>query len=239
VEAVAAVVFDFDGTLVDSAGLKRSGYRAGLAAVGLDATPAAWAAYDQHRFTNRRELLRRCFFDLTGAEPSVEDWERLCAGYTGHVTTHPEQVLVFPGLARFAERLVGIPLFVSSNAPMVEVESTCERLGLRRHFVAVFGHPLAKDDVIRDVAATLSAEVRNVVYVGDHPGDQEIAARAGARFVHLDPPGEFVEAVRTPSMRSLETLADFLLRDSTSSGDSTLGGPAASPAVSQDGRWEQ
>ena len=209
-EAIAAIVFDFDGTLVDSAGLKRAGYSAGLAAVGLAGTSEAWVAYDRHRFSNRRTLLVRCFTELTGSEPSTREREDLCRGYTEHVTSHPEEIRLFPGLARFAHRAHGLPLYVASNAPMSEIEMTCQRLGLRKWFAGIYGHPKTKESAIRQVAADHGAELSAILYVGDHPGDLELADSIGTRFIHLDPPGEFLEDVAAPSVRSLDALGDRL-----------------------------
>jgi len=209
-QQLVAVVFDFDGTLVSSAALKREGYRAALAAVGVEANAEAWLAYDQHRFLNRRLLLARCYADLTGSTPGPEEAQLLVSGYTDHVVAHPERVQVFPGIDQFAERSAGTPLFISSNAPMDEIGETCERLGFRTHFAGVFGHPISKADAISTIAHDLSAAVRSVLFVGDHPGDQAVAHAVGSAFVHLDPPGEFLDEVPGPSLRSLQELADLL-----------------------------
>lgn len=208
--AFGAVVFDFDGTLVDSASLKRAGYRAGMAAVGIPETPEIWAAYDRHRFSNRRVLLAACFTDVCGTEPTAEQAQLLVAGYTDHVLAHPEQVHVLPGIERFACRSGGMPLYVSSNAPGEEVLATCQGLGIIAYFRQVFGFPLSKVTAISQVANSNGIAVGEVLYVGDHPGDEELAASVGAQFVHLDPTGEFRDEVSSRSTRSLDELGDLL-----------------------------
>lgn len=207
---VAAVVFDFDGTLIDSAALKRAGYRAGMAAVGITDTPEMWAAYDLHRFSNRRILLSACFTDIFGREPASEQAQLLYVAYTDHVTSHPEQVQVFPGIARFHERGGSTPLFISSNAPMDEVRTTCEWFGFRKYFTDILGYPISKAEAIVSISVRIGADVGAVLYVGDHPGDCHLAASVGARFLHLDPPGEFLSDVPGNSLRSLDELGDVL-----------------------------
>lgn len=178
-----AILFDWDGTLVDSLGPL---YQANLAVMRAFGLP-----YDEatHRATYEPDW-RRMYGRLGVAEDRLDEAnERWHAAYAEGSTT-----ALFPGTAEALERLVatGIRLGVVTAGERSVVAPQIHRLGLDGQFdVAVFGddHPVHKPDPapLRAALATLGLADRPAAaaYVGDYTDDMRMARAVGTRAIGI------------------------------------------------------
>ena len=200
---MARIVFDLDGTLVDSAPDIHAIANAVLAEEGLAPITFAQA---RSFIGNGAPVFVRRLREARGV-PDAEQPRLLAAfiaRYEGAVTlTAP-----YPGVAGALEALAGNghALGLCTNKPIGPARSVLAHFGLDRHLAAVVGGdslPVHKPDpaLLQAVFAALGDGA--CLYVGDSEVDAETAARAGVPFVL------FTEGYRKSPVDALPHTAAF------------------------------
>ena len=183
-----AVVFDFDGTLVDSAPAK---YRAFFQIFpGDDAAQRIVADVlrldpdgSRHRVIPRMgALMREAGIALSGSD------ESRIAAYGEAVLA---AVAACPALPRAEEALKlarrSGKVHVSSNTPQAPLHDLLARRGWLALIDGVHGWPSRKSDTLRAVVAQCGGVAARVLTVGDGPSDEEAAREVGCPFVRVAP----------------------------------------------------
>lgn len=180
---LSIIVFDLDGTLVTTSGIKKGAYLHAMSRFGGGAVDQHERAYAKHGTVNRVEQLRRSFAEVNGHLPDDETSERLVAAYTEYCQERENEVELFPGFLAFHhEVLYRFPLAVASNAPYQDVLDTCVRLGIAAFFDGLYGHPTSKAAALSDFAVRKGVTPAEILYVGDRVEDGYAAQEAGTRF---------------------------------------------------------
>lgn len=185
--AESPVVFDLDGTLIDS--------RADLAAAvdrlraELELPPLSRAEVVAQVGRGARDLVRRCL-------PQDVDGAPFEAAFLRFRNLYDEACLVetrlYPGLARLLENLAkDRPLAILTNKPEGTSRKILVGLGVAELFREIVGgDTLAarKPDPVglHHLAARLAWPIRELTLVGDSAIDQATAHAAGARFVFVE-----------------------------------------------------
>jgi phosphoglycolate phosphatase len=180
---IRALIFDLDGTLIDSrADIARSANRA-LAALGFDELPIE--TLSEFVGDGASKLLERAA-RIGPEDPRVAALLRV---FLDEYAAHPVvTTTVFPGAREALEALSALPLALCTNKPRVTTELVLRALDLERHFRAVVAGddlPRRKPDPlpISHLAERLGVPVEHVLVVGDGAQDIEAGRAAGARTV--------------------------------------------------------
>jgi phosphoglycolate phosphatase len=181
---VRAVVFDLDGTLVDSRLDLAEAVNRARADLGLPALEVA--AVVGMVGEGARNLVRRAL----GGAPEPELLERAFAAFLRHYErVCLDRTRPFPGVDGLVRRLAARrPLAVLTNKPERFSRRIVDGLGWSDQFVELVGGDSLssrKPDPagLRHVAARLALPVENLLLVGDSRIDAETASAAGAGLV--------------------------------------------------------
>ncbi len=184
----AAVVFDLDGTLVDTAPDLHAHLNEVLAEQGR---PGLELAEIRPMIGDgARALLERSLRASGGLPPGL-DLERLFAEFLRRYTAAPARFGgAFPGVVAVLEELTaaGVRLGVCTNKPQAPTDRLLAALELDRFFAAVIGGDalaVRKPDAghLRTVLARLGVEAPRAVLVGDSQTDLLTARAAGVPCV--------------------------------------------------------
>jgi len=179
------VVFDLDGTLVDSAPDLHAALNRLLAAEGRP--PVTLDAVKTMVGDGVGKLVERGF-QATGEVPPAPDLEaavqRFTADYEQNAT---ELTSVYPGAREALSRLhgAGLPLGLCTNKPQLATETLLDHLDLARYMKAVVGGDavagVRKPDPrhVLAVLDRLGVAARDAVLIGDSPADIGGAIAAG------------------------------------------------------------
>lgn len=167
------LVFDLDGTLIDSAPDISASLRRVLARMGREPIPheRVVAAIG----SGVRKLIER-----TTTPPHEPVVEAFLAEYSAHLL---EETRLFPGVEETLSKLPGRKI-VLSNKPERMSRRVVEGLAIARHFEAVYGgdsFPARKPDAACFRAAV--GEARRVLVIGDSGVDLQTARNGGAAMV--------------------------------------------------------
>ncbi|HET9959665.1 MAG TPA: HAD-IA family hydrolase [Polyangiaceae bacterium] len=184
-EAVRGIVFDLDGTLIDSRADIARAARHALLAFGFADLPDE----EIHGYVGdgARKLLARA------ARVELDDsrMNALYAAFIEYYAAHPVDYTEFCPGAREALALdYGVPLALCTNKPRVTTACILRELGISERFaVVVAGDDLAKNKPdplpLLHIAERLEAAPQRLVMVGDGAQDVGCGRAAGARTIGL------------------------------------------------------
>jgi phosphoglycolate phosphatase len=177
---VRLVVYDLDGTLVDTLEDITASANAMLAALGEPAIGAG----EVRRYIGRGlpELIRQCL--------KTDDPDRLKAGARAYKTHYREHLLdrsrLYPGADMVLRRFTGRRQAVLTNKPNPFTRELLRGLGIEQYFADVIAGDSAfpkKPDpqALESLMAAHGAPGQATLFIGDSPIDVETGRRAGAR----------------------------------------------------------
>ena len=183
--SAAAVIFDLDGTLVDSEPHYYEAGRRALAEHGV--TDFTWQGHIRFVGVGSREIMETLCAEYDIAAPVeqlLEEKNRIYLQLAAHSTP------VFPGMRRLVEQLHGAayPLAVASGSLRATVDAVLEGAGLAdllpvRVSAEEVAHGKPEPDVFLEAARRLGVPPRRCVVLEDAPPGAEAAHRAGMRCV--------------------------------------------------------
>lgn len=181
------VVFDLDGTLIDSIGdIASSANQSLVEAYGESArlSPEVVRGFVGH---GARQLIERC---VGAAQKPAADvarvFERFLTIYGSRLT---ETTRLYPGMSEALDRIESSSrLAVLTNKPGAMSRTIVRDLGLAARFIAVVGGddlPSKKPDPegLLKIAAEAGVRPEETALVGDSGVDVQTARRAGARSI--------------------------------------------------------
>ncbi|MBT8408050.1 MAG: phosphoglycolate phosphatase [Alphaproteobacteria bacterium] len=186
-----AIIFDLDGTLVDSAPDIHAAANRMLA--GLGAGPLDLETVTHFIGNGIEVLVRRCVEHLqldlaeTEIKSAVRDFSALYAADVATLTRP------YPGARALLATLVDrrIPIGLCTNKPEAPARDILKRMSLASFFGVVVGGdtlPCRKPDPapLLHTAAQLGAHPAQTLYVGDSGIDYQTAQRAGVPFAFFE-----------------------------------------------------
>jgi len=181
-EGVEAVVFDFDGTLVDSFPLIFAGFAHAFHFVHK--REPSQAELDAMLGPTETVAIRRLSSDVTIGEQAV------AAFFTFFQQHHSEYCAMDPAIAAMLKLLathaVPVAIFSGRSERCLRLSAEC-MFGSERFPVLIGGDSVARTkpapDGLLKAAEHLRVDVADIIYVGDTDGDVALAKSAGARSV--------------------------------------------------------
>lgn len=188
---ISAVLFDFDGTLVESLDVKITAFSTLYARYGADVERAAVAHYRANTGVSRLKRIRHCHEHILGEVPSDELVHELGKQFGAMVEHKVVMSPWVPGARDFLERhYETMNLFITSATPHAELQRIVAEREMGRYFQDVFGSPPDKMALIQTIVTARDFDRQAVVMVGDGRADYDAAVANGVRFVGRVPPGD-------------------------------------------------
>jgi phosphoglycolate phosphatase-like HAD superfamily hydrolase len=180
-----AVVFDYDGTLIDSKQVKVRNYREAIRGIfsppeGMrkDIEESCLRTMGANRFVQLEDTLR--ILGMKASEQQRENWSRLYSALN-HKTI--PSVAEFPSVRRLLSRLEesGYSLFAASGILEEEFLNELARRGLSHFFLEAKGGD--KEAFLRSL---MERGFEPILFVGDTIYDQRTAEQVGVSFFRID-----------------------------------------------------
>jgi phosphoglycolate phosphatase len=185
------IVFDLDGTLVDSAPDLVDSLNAILARDGIAPLPLERA----RKFVGRGgRVLIRLGYEAQGVELNDTRLETLFAAYLTHYEAHiADRTLPYPGAVAALDRLAqaGHRLAICTNKYEKPAKLLLRELGLTERFAAIVGadtFPVSKPNgaVLRLTVERAGGDPTRAIMVGDTATDVTAARNAGLPVIGVD-----------------------------------------------------
>jgi phosphoglycolate phosphatase-like HAD superfamily hydrolase len=214
---IRCVVFDFDGTLVDSNDIKRQTFFEIVrswdpAGDVVSEVIERWPAANRYEKTYRIAEGLSCK-ELLPLTSSVDEWAtRLADEYTTQCERAIAACAEMPGATQALDELSdkGLLLFINSATPVEPLRRLLELRDWERYFRAVYGAEASKADNLRHIALDTGVEPDEIIHVGDQFDDLQGAAQFGCHFVAMAAcnagPASRESALKVKDLRELSAL---------------------------------
>lgn len=187
---IRAVVFDFDGVILESAEVKTDAFVELYADHGADVIERVRRHHLANLGISRFKKFAWIAENVLGQPLSDDDSAGLGDRFSELVLAKVLAAPFVPGaeaaLAALGE--LGLPMFVASGTPIDELQLIVERRGLAPVFREVHGTPREKPDVLRELLAGLALAPDQLLFIGDGMSDYKAARAAGVEFLARDTP---------------------------------------------------
>lgn len=185
--AIKIIVFDFDGTLIDSNRLKYDAFFELFAddQNHVDTIRKVLAdKKEQSRFVIIEEILRRLGHQQT--DGLKEKLNHLAARYNDLAVTGAKACPELPGADAVLRSLNRrYRLYLSSTTPEEPLKEIVEFRGWTRLFEDVFGYPRRKVETIQQIFDLEKVTQSEVLVVGDGESDRQSALENGCYFTQV------------------------------------------------------
>jgi len=180
-----AIIFDFDGVVVESGDIKTQAFADLYRSHGETVVAAVVQYHRLHGGMSRYQKFRYFQQHLLGKPPLTPDEEQeLDRQFSELVVEAIVTGEAVPGANEFIrQQAARIPLFVASGTPETELNSIVTRRGLAPYFTGVRGSPTSKQALIADILSIHALIPERVLMIGDALIDYQSAQSNGVAFL--------------------------------------------------------
>lgn len=179
-----AIVFDFDGVLVESVDIKTRAFAELYRPYGEAIVSQVVDYHLAHGGVSRYEKFHYFHEKLLNTPLPSEKEEQLAENFSQLVM---EAVVKAPWVTGAKDFLIAwhdrIPLFVASGTPEEELKQIIARRGMSQFFRAVRGAPTTKGQILSEIIKASGYDAGRILMVGDAMSDYEGAEFVGAAFL--------------------------------------------------------
>jgi len=178
-----AVIFDFDGTILESMDVKTKAFTV-LFKDYPEKINEIVALHTSRGGMSRFEKFEKIHSDILNEPLSEEKKQELSRQFSQLVYQGVLNSPFVEGAKEFLEKYhQNIPFFIASGTPDGEIRSLVKEGGLGKYFRDVFGSPARKSEIIKNILRDFHFQPQEVIFVGDAIDDFEGAKEAGVKFI--------------------------------------------------------
>ena len=181
---IKAIIFDFDGVLVESMDIKTKAFAKLFEHEGEDIVKKVVSYHMNNAGVSRYEKFRYIYKEILKRFLSDEEFEMLCKKFAASVMDGVIKAPYVEGAREFLENYSEeYRCFVVSATPQEEIEEIILRRGIRHFFKAVYGAPTRKTEAVRDILVEEGINTAEALYVGDALSDSNAAKDNCVNFI--------------------------------------------------------
>ena len=183
---VKCVVFDFDGTLVESNEIKRrTFYEVTKNLVDADILLDKILSYPDSG--DRYDIFDTLIIELKLDREVFVSASKLSDSYTKICEYEISRAPEIKGAVKTIKELrsLGVKIFISSATPEITLQKIIDMRGWKDMINMALGSPDSKIDHLQTILTKNKYSISEVVYVGDSEIDRDAALLVGCRFVGI------------------------------------------------------
>ena len=194
VNSKSYLVFDFDGVILDSVGIKADAFASLYAEYGSDVVANVVSYHEKNGGMSRFEKFDYYHNKLLGCQISDSEIDILDIKFSKMVLDRILTAKEIKGAITFLERSVkdGKTCVINSATPEGELRSIVKQRRFAKYFDLVLGSPLTKVQNLSKIKSKINCEYSEMIFFGDAVSDFEAARLAGVDFVGVGEAGSIL-----------------------------------------------
>ena len=180
---IKAVIFDFDGVVLDSAHIKTQAFR-DLFKRYPEHLDEIVEYHIQNQGISRFDKFRFIYDEILELTLTKDLEKKLDENFTNLILNgilNADEILGFKEFVEFLD-LKKTATFVASGTPQVELEMIINRRSFDHTFREIWGSPNHKTIVIKDILKRYNLRPDEVLFLGDAKSDYVAALESGVTF---------------------------------------------------------
>lgn len=188
-----ALLFDFDGVILDSMPVRDQGFREVLSDYPQEQVEALVEFHHRNGGLSRYVKLRH-FFEKMRHEPVTEHKiQELSTDFSKIMRELlTDKSLLIADTCTYLQTLAtgqcDTQLYIVSGSDQQELQFLCQKLGIDHYFQGIYGSPTAKVENVTQIIQKINLTVDQVALIGDAHNDFEAATANGIHFYGYNNP---------------------------------------------------
>jgi phosphoglycolate phosphatase-like HAD superfamily hydrolase len=206
-----AIVFDMDGTLVDSKQTKAWAFGKLYEAYGNEIVEQVVEWHTQHEGISRFVKFKHWQETLLNQPYTEALGESLSNAFSQLVVDAVVKTSYIQGAQTFLQEYYQqLPLFVASGTPDLELKDIVNRRGMGHYFQKIYGSPMTKEEILNTIIVDNGWMPERVLMVGDALADWEGADAVGAEFLGIQTSEQGLLSGKGILLENLENMSQYL-----------------------------
>lgn len=182
-DSLKAIVFDFDGTLIESNELKRQIF---FDIFDNKFHPQITKTLNENKDLSRFELIKKILIKINCKKISA-NLDEYTSRYSDNLINQISVITVDSNLYKNLENLKSrYKIYLSSLTYKNDLPVILKNLKLDKYFENVYGYPQKKEVTLKNIITRLSLSPSEVMVVGDGESDRISAKINNCHFFHIN-----------------------------------------------------
>jgi len=180
---VSAIIFDFDGVIIESFDIKTHAFRE-LFKMYPDEVDEIVEYHQQNGGVSRYKKFKHIYSQILKQPLDEKTCMELGKKFSNLVVEEVIKCSYVPGVLEFIrEKSRIMELFVASGTPEDELNSIMSARGISKYFKGIYGSPDTKSEIIQEILNMEKINCKDVVFIGDTINDYNEACKVGVPFM--------------------------------------------------------
>lgn len=186
---IRAIIFDFDGVILESASIKTDAFAA-IAQDYPNEQADAFVKYHMSHMGISRHVKFRYFIEEILGEPYSDEKEQILADKFSDIVFERVMHCDFvPGAKEFLENnYQQYELYIATGTPGEEIMQIIKGRNLQKYFKRVYGTPMKKEEIVDTIMEQYGYSAKEIVFVGDAGTDLKAAESRDLYFIGRNTP---------------------------------------------------
>jgi phosphoglycolate phosphatase-like HAD superfamily hydrolase len=181
---IKAIIFDFDGVIVESVNIKKTAFGEMYRGHGNDVMYKVLAHHLSNGGMSRFEKFRLYHKEFLGIDLTESKLADLCDQFSHLVLDKVIAASYVRGAYEFlSEYHNTYDFYISTGTPEAEIIRILKAKHIEGFFKGVFGSPEKKSKHVRRILSNGEYKKKEVIFVGDSPSDRDAARNYNILFI--------------------------------------------------------
>lgn len=164
-----AIIFDFDGVIVDSKDIRINGFREIFKTYSKNLVDKLIEYHNKNGGISRYEKIKWFYKYIINDVPADHEINLKAKQFKSIMLEEMvDPDILIKQTLRFIEKCYGsIPLYIISGSDEEELKIICSKLKIEKYFISIEGSPTKKVDLIKDFIMKHTYLPEKILYIGD------------------------------------------------------------------------
>ncbi len=179
-----ALIFDFDGVIVESVKLKSNAFASIYKPYGLKIMKKVVKHHEENGGMSRFEKFKYYHENYLNIEITNSEIKKLANQFSQIVIKEVISCPYVPGVLSFIKSCYGkYKIFISTGTPTEEIKIILKERNINKYFLEVFGSPSSKSSHVKKIKEKYTLESNEIIFFGDSNSDSFAAITHDIPFV--------------------------------------------------------